>query len=300
MMIGRLVAAIVGLWLLQLGTGAHAQPLRVALFKTASSAELSPLTAALDPALQAEVGKIDTITVGAVPPLDLPSMQLALDCVGETPECLSVATERSKVDALLSPSLARTGGSIVFSLLLYNPRASETMHVVTRSFPNDASEADVIAGATRLLRELFGVIEPAPIEEPLPAEPGVAAEPAREVVLPPDEPERRQSLVLPIVLGAVGVGVIGLGIGFGVASNNTESRYADKRVNLGDSSAQEAEDLLSRARTQSTIANVSYALGAASCIAAGVVYFVQKRRPESEPHARVAVGPGYVGVTGAF
>jgi hypothetical protein len=304
---GRVIAACIVLWSMQLSAAASAQSLRIALFKTASSPELAPLTAALDPELQAEVGKLQKVSVGAVPPLDLPSLQLALDCVGETPDCLSVATERSKVDGLVSPSLARTGGSIVLSLLLYNPRASSPMHVVTRSFPNDTSEAGLIDGARKLVRELFGVPEPAPVEEPPPPAPTVAPPEAMPEPTPPppaaapaSEPEPRQSLVLPIVLGAAGVAVLGLGVVVGVASNNTESRYADMRVRT-ETDAGETDDLLSKAQTQSTIANIAYGVGAASCIAAGVVYFLQRRhRSDTEPNAHVALGPGYVGVAGAF
>ncbi|HTU59142.1 MAG TPA: hypothetical protein VMF89_11925 [Polyangiales bacterium] len=303
----RFIAACMMLSLVQLSAAASAQSLRIALFKTASSPELAPLTAALDPELQAEVGKVQRVSVGAVPPLDLPSLQLALDCVGETPDCLSVATERSKVDGLLSPSLARTGGSIVLSLLLYNPQASSPMQVVTRSFPNDTSEAAVIDGAKSLVRELFGVVEPAPLEEPPPPAPTVAPPEATPEVPPPPaaehvtHPEPRQSLVLPIVLGAAGVAVIGLGIGVGVASNNTESRYGDMRVR-SETDAGDTDDLLSRARTESTIANIAFGVGAASCIAAGVVYFLQrnKHRSDTEPNAHVALGPGYVGVAGDF
>jgi hypothetical protein len=304
---GRFIAACVVLWIVQLSAAAQAQTLRIALFKTASSPELAPLTAALDPTIQAEVGKVPKVSVAAVPPLDLPSLQLALDCVGETAECLSVATERSKVEGLLSPSLVRTGGSIVLSLLLYNQQASSPLQVVTRSYPNDVSEAGVIDGAKMLVRELFGVAAPAaepapaPVEEPPPAAttapPEATLEPARPLAAAPDQ---KPSLVVPIVLGAAGVAVIALGVGFGVASNSTESRYADARVD-DDADARTADDLLSSARTQSTIANVAFGVGAASCVAAGVVYFLQrKHRQDTAPNAHVALGPGYIGVAGGF
>jgi hypothetical protein len=301
--IGRFVAACVLLWLVQLSAAAQAQSLRIALFKTASSSsELTPLTAGLDPVLQAEVGRVPSVSVAAVPPLDLPSLQLALDCVGETMSCLSVAADLSKVEGLLSPSLARTGGSIVLSLMLYNPQASSPMQVVTRSFPNDTSEAAVIDGAKGLVRELFGVAPPeAPVAvEPEPPEPSVApAEPEPPLTAAPAQAQR-QSLLLPIVLGAAGVAVIAVGVGIGVASNNTEARYAEARFD-DLAGAQDASNLLSSARTQSTIANVAFGVGAASCVAAGVVYFLQRQpRPDTEPHAHLAIGPGYVGVAGGF
>lgn len=317
MMIERLTARIVAictlLWVVQLSAATQAQSLRIALFKSAtSSSELTPLAAALDPVLQAEVGRMQQVSVAALPPLDLPSLQLALDCVGETPSCLAVATERSKVEGLLSPSLARSGGTLVLSLLLYNPRASSALQVVTRSFASDAAEAVVLDGAKSLVRELFGIADPAappappPVEDPpapVPTEPPVEASPAEptlQLTAAPPEPTQSQSLLLPIVLGGAGVAVIGAGIGFGVASNNTEARFADMRV-TDEAEAQEAEDLLSRARTQTAIANVAFAVGAASCIAAGVVYFLQRKpRPDTEPSAHVSFGPGYVGVAGDF
>lgn len=309
-LIGRLIATCVVLWLVQLSAAAQAQTLRIALFKsTSSSSELTPLAAALDPVLQAEVGRVQEVSIAALPPLDLPSLQLALDCVGETPSCLSVASERSKVEGLLSPSLARSGGALVLSLLLYNPQDSSPLQVVTRSFASDAPEAVVIDGAKSLVRELFGIAQPAP-PPPQEPEPAAATEPPAEVApsapelqltaASSDRPPQSQSLLLPIVLGAAGVAVIGVGAGFGVASNDSESRYADARVR-SDADAQKAEDLLSTARTQSAIANVAFGVGAASCIAAGVVFFLQqKHKPDTEPSAHLSFGPGYAGVAGAF
>src|ERR1700761_745191 len=112
--LGRLIAICTLLWLAQPGEAAQAQhvPLQIALFKTTSTAsELTPLAAALDPMLEAELGRAPEVIVAAVPPLDLPSLQLALDCVGETPACLAVAAERSKVTGVLSPTLTRAGAA---------------------------------------------------------------------------------------------------------------------------------------------------------------------------------------------
>ena len=294
------------LWLMQLCAAAQAQTLRLALFKTASSAsEEAPLAAALDPVLQAEVGRATQLNIAALPPLDLPSLQLALDCVGETASCLAVATERSKVDALLAPSLTRSGASLVVSLLFYNPQLPSPIQVVTRSVPNESSDAVVMDAAKSLVQELFG-IGPAPGQEP--ATPSPAPEPEPEPAtqeLPPlaAEPSpstEPPSLLAPIAFGAAGLGVMAIGIGFGVASNGTESDYAKTRVRT-DADAQHASELLSSARTQSTIANVAIGLGAASCIAGGVLFFLQRnRRPDTEPSAQVALGLGYLGVTGGF
>jgi hypothetical protein len=302
---GRFIAVSMVLWSMQLCAAAHAQTLRLALFKTSSSAsEEAPLAAALDPVLQAEVARATQLTIAALPPLDLPSLQLALDCVGETASCLAVATERSKVDALLAPSLNRSGASLVLSLLFYNPQQASPIQALTRSVPSESSDAVVMDAAKALVRELFGIAAPA--QEP--AKPGPVAEPEPEPAsqeLPPlaAEPSPSSeppSLLVPIAFAAAGVGVMAIGVGFGVASNGTESDYAKTRIR-SDADAQHAAELLSSARTQSTVANVMIGLGAASCVAGGVLFFIQRnRRPDSEARAQVALGLGYLGVTGGF
>jgi hypothetical protein len=310
---GRFIAVSMVLWVMQLSTAAHAQSLRLALFKTASSSsELSPLAAALDPVLQAEIGRMPQLSIAALPPLDLASLQLALDCVGETASCLAVAAERSKVDGLVSPSLARSGAAVVLSLLLYNPQQSSAIRIVTRNFAGNASEVVVLDGAKILVQELFAQAAaqappPAAAPEPEPELPAPAAtpEPAATTQTELQPPEASPSSgspsqLLPIALGAGGLAVIAIGIGFGAASSGTETSYANTRV-VNSADAQHATELLSTARTQATIANVALVLGAAGCVAGGVVYFLQRnRRPDTGPNAHLALGPGYLGITGGF
>ncbi|HET8935705.1 MAG TPA: hypothetical protein VFN67_19795 [Polyangiales bacterium] len=300
---GRFIAVSMVLWVLQLCAAAQAQTLRIALFKTASSAsEEAPLAAALDPMLQAEVGRAPQLNIAALPPLDLPSLQLALDCVGETASCLAVATERSKVDALLAPSLIRSGTSLVVSLLFYNPQLPSPIQVLTRSVARESSDAVVMDAAKALVQELFGLApppgqEPPPVVEP---EPDPASQELPPLAAEPPPSQERPSLLVPLVFGAAGLGVMAIGIGFGVASNGTESDYAKTKVKT-NADAQHASELLSSARTQATIANVALGLGAASCVAGGVLFFLQRnRRPDTAPNAEVALGLGYLGVRGGF
>src|ERR1700760_4268436 len=82
--------------------------LRVALFKTANDQpELKQAAAAGDPGLHSELGEIAGLQVAALPALDLPGLQLAMDCVGETPACLAAAATQTQVDGLVAPSLTR-------------------------------------------------------------------------------------------------------------------------------------------------------------------------------------------------
>jgi hypothetical protein len=229
---------------------------------------------------------------------------------------LAVAAERTKVTGLLSPTLARAGAALIVSLLLYDPQQSQAMQVVTRSFAGNANDAVVIDGVKAMVHELFGHDAPQPTAaEPVPESPPAEAEPAQEpgsaTVEEPPPPltadtstHERPSLLLPVALGAGGVAAILVGVGFGIASNSSEARYGNTRI-LDDKSAQHASQLYDRAQTQAVIANVALVVGVASCVAGGVVYFLQRsQRPDAEPErgpsARLAVGPGYVGVTGGF
>lgn len=315
---GRFLAICVALWLVQLGGAARAEqvPLQIALFKTTSAAaELSPLAAALDPVLRAEVGSAPEVNVAAVPPLDLPSLQLALDCVGDTPTCFAVAAERTKVTGLLSPTLARAGAALILSLLLYDPQQSQTMKVVTRSFANNASDAVVIEEAKSMVHELFGhaaapppaaAPDPAPVAEPVEPAPGSATvqEPLPPLPAADTYGYKRPSLLLPVALAAGGVAVIVIGVGFGIASNKSEVSYGKTHIE-NDADAAQANKHLDRARTQAVVANIAMGVGAASCVAGGIVYFLQRsHRPDAQTQhaasAQLAIGPGYLGVAGAF
>ncbi|MEY4582214.1 MAG: hypothetical protein RL701_6917, partial [Pseudomonadota bacterium] len=96
---------------------------RMALFKVAAlQLELAQLAAAIDPLLHAELDKNASLSVVSQPALDLPSTQLALDCVGETPSCLTLVSERTQADVLVAPTIARTGDAMVLSVLRYDPK----------------------------------------------------------------------------------------------------------------------------------------------------------------------------------
>src|SRR4051794_30020732 len=88
---------------------AHAQPrTQLALFKTAAEdADLGELASAIDPVVLSALGEVAQVQINARPALDLPSMQLAIDCVGETADCLRAAARQAEADGLLAPSVRR-------------------------------------------------------------------------------------------------------------------------------------------------------------------------------------------------
>ena len=294
--VGRCLMLCVAWWWLEDASLADAQsPLRAALFKTAvEQGAPARLARALDPVLAEQLGKLTQLTVVASPALDLPSVQLALDCVGETPSCLALAAERSGAEGVLSPSLARTDAEFVLSLLLYDPgRSAGSMRVVTRRVPRDAGEGAVLSAGTALVQELFGA--PPPPAAAAPEPPPIAAAPAEpstalhDSLLDPEPmPERAPSLIAPIALGIVGVIGLGAGVGFALAAEHAQDRYGAQRV-LSTADAARADDRYDSAARSAMLANVSFGVGAAGLVAAAIVWLVQ--RPHSE-HARGSVRPG--------
>src|SRR5262249_36336620 len=124
------------------------------------------------------------------------------------------------------------------------------------------------------------------------APPPTAAEPEGPAPLPSEPPPiaaDKPSLVLPIVLGAAGVALIGAGVGLGLAANATEDSYAKLHV-TDATDASKADNKLSSASTCATLADVGFALGGAA-LAAGVIVFVLQRRGGEEPPPEHAHGP---------
>jgi hypothetical protein len=268
----------------------HAQDaLRLALFKTAAdSGELQAVAAELDSSLLSELGKVPNVQVGARPALDLPGMQLAIDCVGETLECLSASAKQADAVGLVAPSIQRVSDETVVNIVLYDPRGQGAIRGASRRFGADFTPTLLLDRVGAMVRELFGQADPTP-----PVATGSPQPLAAEAVLPPPtaaEPVSSTAPILPIVLGAVGVGFIATGVGFGLGANSAEDRYAGTHVS-DHTSAVHALDAYDSARKRAIIANVGFGVGAAA-IAAGVVVFVMERTegPRSEHALRMRLG----------
>lgn len=279
------------------------EPLRVVLFKTAADDNgSSELAAALDPVVSSELRSIPGVRIAASPALDLPSMQLAIDCVGETAECLRAAAQQADADGLVAPSVRRIGGDSVVTVLRYDAGRAIAMQGVSRRYSGERATEDALAGVSAMLRELFDVTPPAAQAPPPSAAslPEPAPVPATDSQPMASEPVARASRlpVLPIVLGAVGVAFIGAGIGFGVAADASEDA-STKHVVPDGSSRREAAATFDRAiaeyesgETQAVIANVGFGVGAAALVAAGVLLVLHLRdEPERAPSASLQLSP---------
>jgi hypothetical protein len=292
------------LWLAALST-THAftgsalaqEPLNVAVFPAATEdAALKPLAQALDPVVLGHMPEIPDTKVAAQPPLDLPATQLALDCIGETVACLRAVTEQAQAQALIAPSLERAGGETVVTILYFDARGEGALRSATRRHSGDNVERAALDAVPGMLKELFGVSEPAPAPAPASAQ-----QPAAPLEPEPEEAPAEATAfpVVPVVITATGVGLLGVGVAFGLMSQASEDDYAGIHV-VTEADAEAADDKLEKARTQAVIANVGMGVGAAVIAVGAALWIVELSDDEGgeEPRARIVprIAPGEIGV----
>jgi hypothetical protein len=229
-------------------------------------------------------------------------VQLAIDCVSESPQCLRAVAAESGAQILIAPALESTGNELVVSLLRFDTRDGQMRRVVRRQ-PGSTLQTETLDGVPTMLRELFGLPEPEP--EPAPLQPSAAPEEPigtqLPLIEPPQEPESvsRPMSVGPWILGGVGVLVIGGGVIAGVMMNSTQEEYEQLQIrDKGD--VNEAIELRDRAETQATVANVLYGVGGAVLVAGGIWLTVELTRPartsdDWQAAIEPSIGPGQLG-----
>jgi hypothetical protein len=290
----RTVLAALAACALLLPTRADAQELpRAAVFPTANSEPgLGELAAALDPVVLAKLGDLQIVQVSTRPGLDLPAAELAIDCVGETRECLSAMAQQVGAPMLISPSVQRAGEETVLTLLRFDAAGDGEIRTVVRRFSGDDVDAAALDAVPAMLRELFGLpVEPSAAPPPEPTAPPETTEPV-------DVPEHPLPIA-PVVVTAVGVLLIGTGAAFAIASKASEDDYAHAHV-PNDRAVAGAIKLREKAEHQATIANIGFGAGAAVA-AIGLTWLVLDLTSSDEvdrTSARLAPlgGPGRFGL----
>ncbi len=299
------------LWLPLMAAGVWApltaraqEPPRIAVFQTArDDAALRELAQALDPVLLAALNQFPELHVGSQPALDLPAMQLAIDCVGDSAECLHAVAKQASTDGIVAPMLRRVGRETVVTLLYFDARGTGVMKAATRRYAGDNFEAKLFDEVPAMLRELFGLAPDAGKAAPGTNEntagaPGAApaatapAGPSEEPVAPRASPP-----LVPIVVTAVGVVLVGAGVAFGLAAKSSEDAYAKLPLTTA-AQARAADDKLSSGKTQATLANIGLIAGGAA-VALGITLWVLHGKGGSgEASASLApsVGLGHAGL----
>jgi hypothetical protein len=278
---------------------AHAQaaPTRVAVFPVSIGAgSLRELAGALDPVLVSNLHELPQIEVATRPALDLPATQLAVDCVGQTRDCLRAVAQQSGTDGLLAPELQLAGQETVVTLLYFDARGEGELRSVTRRYGGPEVEREALDDVPSMVRELFGIPEP----EPTPAALDTSFTAAME-----HSPRRPSAWpALPVTLTVTGLVLVGIGAGFGVAAKATEREYATVQVDATASapsarqSAEQADDLYSKAETQALVCNIGLAVGGAALVTGATLWIVHlANRGESE-HLALSpqLGPGELGL----
>ncbi|HEX4353674.1 MAG TPA: hypothetical protein VHZ95_12180, partial [Polyangiales bacterium] len=188
------------------GDAVHAQTKHpsAVLFSTASAPKGSPL----DSVLQSSLDDLDVVEVVARPGMDLGAVQLALDCVSETAQCLRAAADQNGADVLIAPTLQRTGAELVLSVLRFDSR-SGSMRRVARRQAGQIVGAELLDNIPNMLRELFDLPQLTKQDAPPPT---AATAPAESTVKPdvdilpeaPMEPPAWQVPVAPFILAGAG------------------------------------------------------------------------------------------------
>jgi hypothetical protein len=242
---------------------------------------------ALDSVISAALDDLKVVNVVARPGLDLSAVQLALDCVAETPQCLRIVTSQHEADVLVAPTLARISNELVLTLLRFDARTGKTQRVLKRQTGQTLS-SDTLDAVPALMRELFElpakVEAPAPVVKPEPKPdlmPGdtdtTLSEPLPEP--PMDAPsESRKFPVGPLLLGGGGVILIGAGLIMGLTVLSAEDNFNEAVSGIpGIKDPLEAEDAVNRANgykdtgeANAVISNVFLGLGSAVVVAAGI------------------------------
>lgn len=212
--------------------------------------------------------------------IDLVTVQLALDCVGETPKCLKAVTRQTDADELIAPALEQHGDELSLSLLRFDAKGNRLRRAVRRQ-PGSTLDSRTLALVPDLLRELYDLPKPheasaSPVE---PAQPTAAVADAPEagalpapVVATPAASEESQSVAVPLaplLIGGAGALTLGAGLISWIAMQDLQSEY-DALPTDGPEDAREALQTYESGEAQETVTNVLLAVGGVAVAVAGV------------------------------
>jgi hypothetical protein len=249
---------------------------------------------AVDSVLHAELDKLGAVNVTASPGVDLDGLQLVLDCVGETPQCLRAVTNQVGVDGIVAPFIVRTGDEVVLSILYYDARGAGALKRVTHRERGVQLTSVTFDAVPALLRELFDIKEP--VAQAAPS--AELATPAPAPAAPPTEPSTTEAHrawpVAPTLVAGVGVLMVGVGAVFGVMASSTESDYGKLPV-TSEAEASAANDKRKAGQSQALIATIGLGAGAALA-AVGGVWLALALSDDSDPETTAQLMP-YVGTS---
>lgn len=272
---------------------ARAQMPRAVVFAPADSGHAPDTRVAGE--VRAALAQLDLAKVVAEPPMDLDAMQLTLDCVGESLECLGQLAHRYKANVLIALSVVHGDNLTTLRIMFFDADAGHAARTAKHRVRGTELNADAFASIPRLLRALFE--GSTPIEEAEPEEPATeveSAEPLPVQTAPDPQPQPTDSdtggslPVGPLVLGGGGVIVLGFGLAVGALMKQAQHDYAKRVVRTPDQ-AKQADADVQFGRRQALTADVLMGVGAAA-IVAGVIWLVASDRDKPAP-AQASLAP---------
>ena len=234
----------------------------------ASEGKAAKTSALVTREVRAGVERAELAELLPEPALDLEATELAIDCVGETAECLGEVAARSKARVLIVPSIEQSAGVTALRILYFDADGAQEARTVQRSAKGDELDRSVLDAIPEMLGELFhakGDTEEAEAEaEPERSAPQEASEP-----MPSQDVQQKPLPLAPIIVAGSGLVVMAAGLAVGLMMKGTQDDYADSAVQTPDQ-AKQADAYRERGRHQAVAANVLLGVGAAAVVAGGI------------------------------
>jgi hypothetical protein len=267
---------VLGLLPLLLAGAAEAQemPRGAVLRTTVSVEELRGVGEAVDRLLRTRLDALEVVDVSGTPLLDLPDLQLAVGCIGETAECLAAVAGQLEVQLLITPALLRAGDELVLTVSVFDARDGSIENVARRASGDDAG-TELLDQLDTMLRDLFG-LPPAPVVAPIGPVGG-------------DDDDGPGLSPVPFVVMGAGAAMLVSAAVIGSRSANNEDDYRDT-VAMTEAEVDALIDLRDKAERQARAANALFAIGGAAA-ATGLVLLLVMRGGDDDEEPSIAVAP---------
>ncbi len=254
-----------------------------AVLETEASGVAADTAGAVDRMVRARLDGLGVVRTSSGVALDLAEVQLALGCVGETPECLAPVANELSVQLLLIPHLDETDGRLILTIALFD-REGGTIERVVRQTSGERARTELLDAIEGQLRELFDL---PPIEAPGDDTPPVT----------PPAPASGPSPGPFVVLG-VGVAALAVGIGLGVAALGAQDEYAALPDPQSRDEAADAAAVYARWESLAIGADVLFVVGGLAA-AGGLAWLLAEVLGSSSGDTAVApvLGPGTAGLS---
>jgi len=246
-------------------TAAQDEPPAASLLRTSTAEGVrGGFGGAIDRIVRTRLDALEVVRIRGSVALDVSEVQLALGCVGETPECLGQVAQQLDVQVLLLPNLDRAGDELILSVAVFRASDGDLSRVVRRASGSDA-ETQLLDAVDGLLRELFG-LPPAEEEEPgLEVGQGSGEGTATPVTPAPAEP----AIAGPAIVLGVGAAALIGGIVTGALFLGEEEGYREVPQTPADVADRDAHR--ESAETLALTTNILL-IGGGAVAAAGVVW----------------------------